>query len=137
MELSKRSKIALGIATILEVAFPLLIALLYMLVFFLTPLMMATNPKSEGSIFVFFFIGMLIFFFFMMFFSIFQILMKVIYLIIVLKNKQSTDLIKILFVLGTFYIPYIAMPFYYVLYILKEKTKDEGIQKEEDKVSPA
>ena len=63
MELSKRSKIALGIATLLEVAFPLLIALLYMLVFFLLPIMMAFNPKSEGAVIVFFFIGMMVFFF--------------------------------------------------------------------------
>ena len=108
-----------------------------MLTFFLTPLILAINPKSEGAVFVFFFIGMMIFFFVMIFFSIFQIIMKVLYLIIVIQNKQSTDLVKILFVLGTFYFPYIAMPLYYVIYFLKENTEGQEIQKVEDTVSPA
>jgi len=137
MELCKRSKIALGIASLLEVAFPLLIALLYMLVFFLMPVMMAFNHRSEGAVFMFFFIGMMIFFFVMMFFSIFQIIMKILYLIIVIRDKQSTDLIRILFVLGTFYVPYITMPLYYVLFFLREDTEGEGTQKVEDTVSPA
>jgi len=137
MELSKRSKIALGIATLLEVGFPLLIASLYMLVFFLMPVMMAFNPKSEGAVFVFFFIGMMIFFFVMMLFSIFQITMKVLYLIIIIQNKKSNDLTKILFALGTFYVPFLAMPLYYVIFFLKEDTNGESTQKVEDIVSPA
>lgn len=137
MNLSQRSKIALGIATILEVVIPLLIVFLYMLVFFMMPIMMATNPNSEGPIFGIFFIGLLLFSFIMIFFAIFQIVLKVLYLTIVIRNKRSTDLIKILFVLGTFYLPYIAMPLYYILIILKENTEGEGTLNIEDTVSPA
>jgi hypothetical protein len=73
----------------------------------------------------------------MMFFSIFQIVLKVLYLIIVIQNKRSTDLIKILFVLGTFYFPYITMPLYYVLYFLREDAEGGSTQKVVDLVSPA
>jgi hypothetical protein len=136
MELSKRAKIALGIATACEVIFPILIAFLYMIVFFLTPLMMATDPKNVDSSLAFFFLGFLIFFMFMIFFSIFQIVLKILYLVLVIRNKKTTDQVKILFVLGTFYIPYIAMPLYFVLYYLNEKSEKEETLSAEGTVSP-
>ena len=121
MELSKRSRIALGVATLLEVAFPLLMVLVFMLVFFLMPILMATNPEIESNLAFFFMIGWMIFAFSMVFFSTFQIILKVSYLYLILSNQQASDLVKILFILGTFYLPYIAMPVYYVTYFLKEK----------------
>jgi len=104
MNLNQRSKLALGIATLMEVAFPLMIGLLYMLMFLLMPIMIETNDNSKDLIFGIFFIGMLLFPIVIIFFAIFQIVIKVLYLIIVIQNKQSSDLIKILFVIGTFYI---------------------------------
>lgn len=137
MELIKRFRVALGIATLMEVAFPLLLVLLYMLTFFLIPMMMASNPNGEESIVVFFVIGMVIFFPLMMFFTIFQFTMKAIYLFLLIGNERSKDMMKVLFVLGTFYIPLIAMPLYYVLDILKEENKEKVIQDFGETVSPA
>lgn len=137
MKLNKRSKIALSIATVLEVAFPLLIVLLYLLVFFLMPLLLAINPKGEGSIFVFFFIGMLLFSLIIIFFAIFQIVLKILYLAIIIQNKRSTDLVKILFVLGVFYVPYIAMPIYCLVYILKENSEGENLHAVDSTILPA
>lgn len=135
MELSNRAKIALGIATACEVIFPVMIAFLYMIVFFLVPIMMTTNPGSMDSSLAIFFFGMMIFFFFMMFFTIFQLVLKILYLILVIKNQQTTDLVRILFVLGTFYLPFIAMPLYFVLYYMNEKTEKEETQPAEVTVS--
>lgn len=121
MELSKRVRIGLGIATLLEVAFPLLIVLLFLLVFILMPIMMAANPEIEANISFFFIFGWMLVAFSMICFSTFQIILKVSYLYLILSNKQASELGKILFILGTFYLPYIAMPVYYVIYFLKEK----------------
>jgi hypothetical protein len=126
MELSKKSRIALGIATLLEVVIPLSIVLLYMLVFFLLPVIMAVNPGRESVIVLPFMVGMILLFLLLIFFSIFQLAMKVLYILFVIRNKQASDLARVLFILGTFYLPYIAMPVYYVTYFLKEDVVTEN-----------
>ena len=38
-----------------------------------------------------------------------------------IKNRDASDAIRLIFMLAIFYFPYIGMPFYYVVFILKPK----------------
>ena len=39
------------------------------------------------------------------------------YLAHVIKNKAASDVLRIIFGVGVFYLPFIAMPFYYFVYV--------------------
>lgn len=56
----------------------------------------------------------------MMLASFLQLGLSVFYLIHIILNKEGTDLLRILLGIGAFLMPYLAMPFYYFVYILPE-----------------
>ncbi len=63
---------------------------------------------------------MLIFYPVMICFSLVQLGLQVFYVILEIKNKALTDTYRILFALGTFFLPYIAMPIYFIRYLWKD-----------------
>jgi hypothetical protein len=122
MKITRPYKILIGIGTIWYVLYPLLfIAVWFMMVFGmgLMPLL-AGSGESPGSappflMFPFFSI------FPLHFCTIFIGLgLMVFYLIHVIRNTQADETIRIVLGVGCFFIPFIAMPIYYYLYIWLE-----------------
>ncbi len=46
--------------------------------------------------------------------------LQIFYTVQILKNRQLSDTPRILFTLGTFFIPYLTMPIYYFTHLLKD-----------------
>ena len=67
----------------------------------------------------------------MMLASFLQLGLSVFYLIHVILNKEGTDLLRILLGIGAFLLPFIAMPFYYFIYILPETPPEWALNKTE------
>ena len=53
-----------------------------------------------------------------------QIGLQIFYITHEIKNKVLTDTFRILLVLGTFFLPYIAMPIYFVAYLWKDNPQE-------------
>ena len=60
-------------------------------------------------------------------FNLFHLGLQVFYTVQILKNRQLTDTPRILFTLGTFFIPILAMPLYYFMHLLKDAPPAPGI----------
>ena len=65
----------------------------------------------------------------MMLASFLQLGLSVFYLIHVILNKEGTDILRILLGIGAFFLPYIAMPFYYFVYIFPETPPEWALTK--------
>lgn len=124
MKLSKNMKIVLGIFTFLDAFYPFFPALIMpvFLFSFISSIETNTMKNPEPMIFGLF----MAFFFLIMFFSLLNLVLDIVYIVFIIKNKKITDLSQILFVLGTFFLPYITMPLYFILYFWKDKPEGEG-----------
>jgi uncharacterized BrkB/YihY/UPF0761 family membrane protein len=67
---------------------------------------------------------MMIFYTGMMCFSLVQFGLKIFYIIHEIKNKALTDNFRILFVLGTFLLSFVAMPIYFFAYLRKDDLQE-------------
>lgn len=106
----KTIKVALGIFTFFTIFFPFII----MPIFFLSFLGNPGNAENFPDAFP---IG---FFLATIYYSISQLALQVYYIVLVVKNKQLSDSARIVFVVGIFILPYIALPFYFIAHIWKE-----------------
>jgi hypothetical protein len=59
----------------------------------------------------------------MMCFSLGQLALQVFYIVLAVKNKELTDTVRILFIIGMFFMPFIAMPIYFVVYFWNEDSQ--------------
>jgi hypothetical protein len=131
MNINKRVKVAIGIITALVALFPFIILPALMMIFVFTSGFPFSDPQAINSPEYFnkflptFF---LVFYPLIMCSSIFQLALQVFYVALVIKNKQLTDIIRILFALGMFFMPYIAMPLYFVAYFWNENTQNTNVQ---------
>jgi hypothetical protein len=57
-------------------------------------------------------------------FKIIQFGLKIFYIIYEIENKSLTNIFRVTLVIGTVFLPYIAMPIYYFTYIGRENPKD-------------
>jgi hypothetical protein len=57
----------------------------------------------------------------MMCFSLVQLSLQVFYVIHEIKNKALNDTYRILFAIGTFLLPYVAMPIYFFAFLWKDQ----------------
>jgi hypothetical protein len=129
MKISKPVKILIGILTFIAVLFPIFIMptfMIFLMYSFGFPLF---NPQSvpnlnniEATL-----PFMLVFYFLMTCSSFTQLGLQIFYVVHEIKNKALNDTFRILFTLGIFMLPYIAMPIYYFAYLWKDRTQDSQV----------
>jgi hypothetical protein len=130
MKTSKPVKILIGILTAFAVLFPFLIVPAFMMFFvfgsgfpFLDPYSIP-DPSYIGKTM---FPMMMISYPLMMCFSVVQLGLQVFYIIHEIKNTALTETFRILFTIGTFFLPYVAMPIYFFVYLLKDNPKEPQV----------
>jgi hypothetical protein len=128
MKIRKKTaiKVAVGVLTFLVLIFPFFIMPAFM--FFVMsgsgfPLFLDPQTPMTPNGFDRFVPNIFLYFYpFVMCFSFGQLALQVFYLILVVKNKSLSDAMRILFIVGTFFMPFIAMPIYFVGYYWKSDT---------------
>jgi len=127
MNISKPVKILIGCLTVLVIVVPFLLVPAFMMFFIFNPGTLFFAPDSastpfemERTIFPIF----MIFYPLMMCDSFIQLGLQVFYLIHEIKNKALDDTYRILFAIGTFFLPYIALPIYFFVYLWKDKPQE-------------
>jgi hypothetical protein len=128
MKFSKPVKILIGAVTLAGVIFPFLIGPLF--VFFLMfvapgfPFYSPSIGNSSEYMTRFMPIFFLVFFPSMMCFSLLQLVLKMFYLALIITDKRLTDVTRVLFALTVFFMPFIAMPLYFVVYFWKDSSQE-------------
>jgi hypothetical protein len=134
MKLNKTWKVIIGILTLIAILAPFFYVMGVFMVIGESFFLMMGDPStipSEEEVFLFmkpiFYMMPL-----MMLGSMLQFAMSIFYLIHVILNKEGTDLLRILLGIGAFFLPYIAMPFYYFVYIFPETPPDWALVKKNE-----
>lgn len=118
---SKSLKIFIGILTALYVIIPLFLILFFMLFSFLPAIPILAGDSQPPEVIGLFFVAMpFVIFPTMMCLNLLTLSLQVFYVIQVVKDRALTDTPRILFILGLFFLPFIAMPLYYLLYYWKD-----------------
>jgi len=118
MTLSRTAKIIVGAATALVALWPLLMFAFMFLPFFFLALSGGQEP-DPSFILLFFLIFPL-----MIFASFLQIGMMIFYIAHIVKNKAASEVLLILLGAGLYFLPFVAMPAYYLIYILPTDPPD-------------
>lgn len=121
MNFSKPLKVIIGILTLFVMFFPIVIPIIMLLWVFSASLPLSetqTIPEAEvvGKIML----PMLLYFAVMAGYAISQLGLQIFYIIHAIKNRVATETNRILFVLGVFFLPFVAMPIYYIIYVWKD-----------------
>ena len=121
MTLTKPIKILIGILTLLIILVPLVIIPLVWGFSMLTGLVLAAQPErvEVPLMVVVMFFAMPLF----MLYPFVQLALQVFYIIHEVKNKFLTDTPRILFILGSFFLPFIALPAYFIMHIWRDGVK--------------
>jgi hypothetical protein len=129
MNISKPVKILIGVLTVFAVLFPFFIMPVFMMFFmfssgfpFFDP-QSVPNPNDIEAMLPF----MFVFYPLMMCFSVVQLGLQIFYIIHEIKNKALTDTFRILFAIGTFLLPYVAMPIYFFVYLWKDNPQETQV----------
>jgi hypothetical protein len=127
MNVSKPVKTLVGFLTVFAVLFPFVIGPLFMMFFmfgfgfpFFDPRSFTDPSDFQKTMFPM----MMVFYPLMMCFSLVQVGLQVFYVIHEIKNKALNDTYRILFAIGTFMLPYIAMPIYFFAYLWKDQPQE-------------
>jgi hypothetical protein len=129
MNISKPVKILIGCLTVFAILFPFVIMPAVMMFFVSTSGFLFFDPQSVTSPSDFqktMFPMMAVFYPLMMCFSLVQLGLQIFYVVHEIKNKALNDTYRILFVIGTFFLPYVAMPIYFFVYLWKDQS--QGLQ---------
>jgi hypothetical protein len=116
MKLNNTYKILVGLATLWVMLYPLL----FLCVWLTFPLSMLL-PESTAQEFPFAFVSFFAVIPFHCFTIFLQMALSVFYLVHVLKNVNAAETVRIVLGVGVFFLPYVAMPIYYYLYIWREQ----------------
>ncbi len=114
MKLSKSLKVLIGLVTTWVVLYPLALCVLWFTMF---PLMMISGSEPDPFFFMLFGIFMLI----SIASSFIQWGMTIFYLTHIILNREGSDMARVLLGVGAFTLPFLAMPFYYFIYIWPEQ----------------
>ena len=125
MKISTPIKAVIGLLTLGAVLFPFVILPVMMIVFitstnFLYYPHMAPQLFDVEAVLPF----MMVFYLLMMCFSLVHLGLQIFYVIHEIKNKTLTDTMRILFTIGLFFLPYIAMPIYFFAYLWKDTPQE-------------
>ena len=122
MKITKPVKIVIGLLTLGAVLFPFVIMPVMMVFLMLGSGFEFFDPHFSRNLvdieamlpFIF------MFYLVMICYSLVQLGLQIFYVIHEIKNKTLTDTIRILFTLGIFFLPHIAMPIYFFAYLWKD-----------------
>jgi hypothetical protein len=128
MKLNKIWKIIIGLTSLWVVAYPFLMVV-SMFAFIPLFIMMEESPPSAELPVAF--SGFKIMMILMVLSSFLQMALSAFYLAHVVMNKKGTTILLVILGIGVFYLPYIAMPTYYFVYILPETPPEWALQKKE------
>jgi len=122
MNISKPVKILIGCLTVFAILFPFLIMPVFFFAMFSFgfPFMDPYAVSNPNDLIRNMFPVMMIFYPLVMCFSLVQLGLQIFYVIQEIKNKALNDTNRILFVIGTFFLPYVAMPIYFFVYLWKD-----------------
>ena len=127
MTLSKPLKIIIGILTLFVMLFPFLIPVFMFLWVFSFSLPLADLPANPETLeFSKIMLPMLLYFAAMLGYAFTQLGLQIFYIIHAIKNQVASETSRILFVLGAFFLPFVAMPVYFVLYLWKDAPAETG-----------
>jgi hypothetical protein len=82
------------------------------------------SPDFDPSVFGYFFLMFPL----MMCFGLAQFILMIFYVIHIIKNRAGSEVIRILTSIGFYFLPYIAMPAYFLIYIAPSKTPDWALE---------
>lgn len=129
MNINKPVKILIGFLTVFAVIFPFFIIPIFMMSFMFSSGFPFFDPQSvpNPNEIQFMLPVMMVSFPLMMCYSFVQLGLQIFYVIHVIKNTAINDAYRILFAIGTFMLPYVAMPVYFFLYVWKDRTQSAQI----------
>ena len=119
---SRIPKILIGIGTAIFTLFPILMMVFAIAFMFIPLFFLNLTESSEPNLAIFgvFFLIIPI----MMLFGFLQLGLMIFYIINIVKNKIGSDVILILIAIGLYFLPFFAMPAYYLIYILPKEPPD-------------
>ena len=117
MKLTKPIKVLIGAATVLNLASPLLGVFVWLTAVLSTALA-ASNTSSEPTwlVFILFFVFLPL----MLLAGLTSLILIPVYLIHIIKNSMGKEIYRILSAIGLHWLPWLAMPFYFLVYIWPE-----------------
>ena len=127
MNVSRPVKTLVGFLTAFAVLFPFVIAPVLMMFVMFNSGFPFFDPQSMTGLRDFqktMFPMMMVFYPLMMCFSLVQLGLQIFYIIHEIKNKVLNDTYRILFAIGTFLLPYVAMPIYFFAYLWKDQPQE-------------
>lgn len=130
MNINKPTKIVIGVLTVFAVIFPFVIAPALMMFFVFSSGFPFFDPQSVPNSYEIqktMLPMMMVFYPTMMCFGLVQLGLQIFYIIHEVKNKALTDTYRILFAIGTFFLPYIAMPIYFIAYLWKDTPQETQV----------
>jgi len=128
MKLNKTWKIVIGLATLWVIAYPIVLAafIFTMVGGVVFAAGTSTEPTANSMIPLLSFFSV---FFPLIFLSSFvQVALSGFYLVHIILNKSAADVIRIVFGIGIFYMPIIALPFYYFVFIWPDRAPSWALQ---------
>lgn len=127
MKLNKTWKIVIGIVTLWVALYPFVVmaGVFAMMI----PSIMAAERYGSDVPPPAFFSGFFIFIILMMFSSFLQMGTTAFYFVHIIKNKKGSDLLRIILGIGSYFLPYVATPIYYFIYILPDTPPDWALEK--------
>jgi hypothetical protein len=121
MKLTKPVKIILGLATAFNILSPILGIIVWFTAVFSAVLGMSDyQGEPTWLFFVFFFL----FFPLILLATLSSLVLLPVYLIHIIKNQQAKEIYRILSAIGLHFLPWLAMPFYFLVYIWPENPPD-------------
>lgn len=124
----------MGLATGFYALAPIMFVLCYFLwMFAMIPLIAAAEQTPvldypRMQFFFFFAVIFVIFFAVIMLFNFLHISLIPIYITLLIKNKTGREILRIIIAIGLFILPFIAMPAYYLIYILPATAPDWALE---------
>jgi len=130
MNISKPVKILVGFLTAFAVLFPFVIMPAFMMFFvfssgfpFFDPQSISTPYQLQRTLFPM----MMVLYPAIMCFSLVHLGLQIFYIIHEIKSKALNDTYRILFAIGTFLLPYVAMPIYFFAYLWKDSPQETQV----------
>ena len=134
MTLSQPLKIIIGVLTVFVMLFPFFIPVfMFGWVFSLSQPFSELPGNPEFNEMTHMMLPMMLYLLAIMGYSFTQLGLQVFYIIHQIKNSSLLETHRILFVLGTFFLPFVAMPIYYLLHLWKDPPAEAAAPPARDK----
>jgi hypothetical protein len=118
MKLNSQVKILIGLATAGYALFPVLLIPLWLIAVLFAGLGVNSYQNEPPPIFFFFFFGM---FPLIILVNMLHFILIPFYLVHVIKNRPGREMYRILLGIGLFFLPWLAMPLYFLLYVWPDR----------------